>query len=190
VLVGEALGHWYRATPDANRRRRVLLGIGAVAILAFVVLRVTNVYGDPTPSDLSGAWTRDVLSMLNATKYPMSLAFVLMTLGPACLLLAAWDRGVPRGARWLRRFGTVPMFVYIAHLYLLHALAIVWALALGFPWSAFDFRARITGLPASFGFPLWVTLPFVAVTLALLWWPAGWYARLRASRRYAFTRYI
>jgi hypothetical protein len=82
------------------------------------------------------------------------------------------------------------MFYYVAHLYALHAAALLAALAAGFPPRAFDVGARIGGVPAGFGFPLWVTVPFALATVAALYPACRWYARLRASRRYAWTRYV
>ncbi len=190
VFVGEALGRWYRRTPDGVARRRTLAAWGAATIVLFVVLRGATTLGDPHPADLAGAWTRDVHSVLNTTKYPMSLAFMAMTLGPALLVLAAWDARVPRWARPLATAGTVPMFLYVAHLYLLHAVALAWAWLAGFRGDDFDFAARIGGVPAGFGFPLWVTFPFAAATLLALAPATAWYARLRASKRYVVTRYF
>ena len=69
-------------------------------------------------------------------------------------------------------------------------MALLWALAAGYPWSTFDFRRAITGLPQGFGFPLWQTFPFVLVTLLLLYPAAVWYAKVRASKRYPMTRYL
>jgi uncharacterized membrane protein len=189
VLLGDGVGRWYVGAPAAQRR--ALLGrAGVAAIAAFVLLRAVNVYGDLHPAMYTGAPLHDVMAALNVTKYPMSLSFVLMTLGPVLLLWARWDGGVPQWTTPLRTMGQVPMFVYITHLYLLHALALLWALGFGYSWSSFDFRRAITGLPAGFGFPLWQTFPFVVVTLLLLYPPAVWYATVRASKRYRLTRYL
>ena len=189
VLLGDALGRWYRTVTPVSRSRR-LAGAGVLLLALFFVLRATNVYGDPHVAVYGGAILDHVMAALNVTKYPMSLSFVLMTLGPAFLLLAAWDDRVPRWTAPLATMGQVPMFLYVAHLYLLHALALLWAMATGHAWFTFDFRATITGLPATFGFPLWQTFPFVVVTLLLLYPAAIWYARVRASRRYRITRYL
>jgi uncharacterized membrane protein len=205
AAAGYALGGWYtgryRDAAHAPARRRGLALVGAGCVALFLALRLTNAYGDPRAVELAAGAARTALSVLNATKYPISLAFALMTLGPALLLLAAWDAwgragddGVPRPApRWtgpLALLGRVPMFYYVAHLYALHAAALVAALAAGFPPSAFDFGARIGGMPPGFGFPLWVTVPFALVTVAALYPACRWYARLRASRRHAWTRYV
>lgn len=189
VLLGDGVGRWYAST-DVEVRRRTLARAGMAMLGAFVLLRATNVYGDLHVAVYGDDWLRNVQAALNVTKYPMSLSFVLMTLGPALLLWARWDRGVPAWTAPLRTMGQVPMFLYITHLYLLHALVLLWALAAGHPWSAFDFRRAITGLPPGFGFPLWQTFPFVLITLLLLYPAAVWYARLRASKRYPITRFL
>jgi uncharacterized membrane protein len=200
AAAGYALGGWYtgryraEALAPARRRRLTLLGAGCVAL--FLALRLTNAYGDPHAAELGAGAGRAALSVLNVTKYPVSLAFALMTLGPALLLLARWDgwgragRGLPRWTRPLALLGQVPMFYYVAHLYALHAAALLAAFAAGFAPAAFDFGARLGGVPAGFGFPLWVTVPFALATVAALYPACRWYARLRASRRYAWTRYV
>jgi uncharacterized membrane protein len=190
MLVGEALGHWYHRVTDHDTRRRWLTRAGVSVCLLFVLLRVTNLYGDPHVAVYGGGLWRDLLALLNTTKYPMSLSFMAMTLGPALVLLGVWDRAVPRLLAPVVHIGQVPMFFYVAHLYTLHAVAIGWALLSGFSWTDFDFRATITGIPATFGFPLWVTLPFAAGVVVLLYPAARWYGRLRASGRVRWTRYF
>jgi uncharacterized membrane protein len=189
MLVGEAAGRWYARTTPA-RRVTWLTRAGVGSLVLFLVLRLTNSYGDPHDAAFIGNALQDSMSVLNVTKYPMSLSFILMTLGPALLLLARWDRRVPRWAAPLCTLGNVPMFLYIGHLYLLHATALVWAVLAGAPLTAFDFRRAIGGMPAEFGFPLWVTIPYALVIVLLLWKPAQWYAALRRSKRYAFTRFV
>ena len=189
MLVGEAVGRWYaRTAPEP--RVMWLTRAGALCLTLFLVLRLTNVYGDPHDAVFTGHTLHDAMAVLNVTKYPMSFAFMLMTLGPALLLLARWDQAIPRWAAPLRTLGNVPMFLYIAHLYLLHATALLWAVLDGAALEAFDFRAAIGGMPAGFGFPLWVTIPYALVIVLLLWKPAQWYGALRRSKRYAFTRFV
>lgn len=122
MATGYALGR-VMLLPRAARRR-ACGGLGIALVLAFVALRLVNRYGDPS------AWTHQdsalftVFSFVDATKYPPSLDYLLMTLGPALLLLAGID-GLPRGAinalpaRFLVTFGRVPLFFYVLHLYLL-----------------------------------------------------------------------
>jgi uncharacterized membrane protein len=189
VLLGDGLGRWLRSATSAVRRAWLLRG-GVLLMALFLVLRVSNLYGDPTPASYAGDAMSDMMQLLNVTKYPMSLSFLCMTIGPALVLLSLWNDTPPSWSAPLRRMGQVPMFMYIGHLYLLHGAMLLWALLQGYPTSAFDFRATITGLPAGFGFPLWQTFPIVAITVLLLYPAAVRYAQLRASKRYRFTAYL
>ncbi|HEX5633773.1 MAG TPA: heparan-alpha-glucosaminide N-acetyltransferase domain-containing protein [Gemmatimonadales bacterium] len=164
--------------PD-QRRRRALLGAGAAAIGAFVVLRAVNGYGDPVAwSEASG---RTLLAFLNTTKYPPSLAYLLMTLGPGLVLLAAFERARGPAARVLLTFGRVPLFFYVAHLYLVHAFALAAFVAVGLPWSG---AARLfIDYPETYGFGLGVVYAAWALAIALLYPCCRWFGeRKRAGR--------
>ena len=106
----------------AERRRRFLARTGAALAIAFVVLRALNVYGDPSRWTTQASPERTVFSFLNTTKYPPSLLFLLMTLGPALMLLAALDGRAPRALRPAYVFGQVPLFYYLLHLPVIHLL--------------------------------------------------------------------
>jgi uncharacterized membrane protein len=123
TAVGYGLGQIYRW--DVARRRRFLVQMGIALIVAFVALRTVNLYGDPArwATQRSPAFT--VLSFLNVTKYPPSLLFLLMTLGPALLVLRAVDGGMPTLLRPVLVYGKVPMFYYVLHIVLIHLLAVV-----------------------------------------------------------------
>jgi hypothetical protein len=109
----------------APRRVAALWRIGLGCAAAFVVLRALNVYGDPVPWAGQLSATRTALSFLNTTKYPPSLLFLLMTLGPALCVLAALDGRTPAALRPLLTFGRVPLFYYLGHLTVIHLLAVV-----------------------------------------------------------------
>lgn len=123
TALGYALGHSYGWSTE--RRRALLLRLGLGLTLGFVLLRLLNVYGDPQPwsTQRSSLWT--LLSFLNTQKYPPSLLFLLMTLGPALLLLRAFDAHTPRLLRPALVYGKVPLFFYVLHFYLIHLLAVV-----------------------------------------------------------------
>jgi uncharacterized membrane protein len=122
TAVGYSLGQVYRWEPE--RRRRFLLRLGMALVVAFLALRAANIYGDPSrwAHQRSAAFT--TLSFINTTKYPPSLLYLLMTLGPALLFLRAVDGGVPRALGPALAYGKVPMFYYVLHIVLIHLLAI------------------------------------------------------------------
>ena len=122
TAAGYAFGHVYSWT--AARTKAFLLRLGSAVTLAFVILRGINIYGDPVRWTPQKSAVFTVLSFLNTNKYPPSLLFLLMTLGPAVLFLWAIDGGTPRFLQPALVFGKVPMFYYLLHVPLIHLLAI------------------------------------------------------------------
>lgn len=189
VLLGYGLGGWFGPDLSAASRRRRLLQTGVACSVAFLVLRVTNLYGDPHPFELASSGARSLMAFFNPTKYPLSLQFVLLALGPGLLLLG-WAEGRPSpGPAFARRLGKVPMFYYLAHLYVIHVGGLLWARAAGAPWSSFDFSARLGGFPEGFGMPLWGTHLLAVLSLLLLLPACTRYAEVR-RRVGGLLRYI
>lgn len=108
---------------ERTYQRRVCVGMGALMVGLFFVLRYTNVYGDPTPWSRQDSLVYTLLSFLNCHKYPPSLLYLLMTLGPALVVLPWLDRKPGGFGRILLSFGRVPMFFYLLHLPALILLA-------------------------------------------------------------------
>jgi uncharacterized membrane protein len=123
TAAGYGLGKIYNE--PAERRRAILLRLGIGLTAAFIALRALNRYGDPRPWSSQKSPVFTLLSFLNTTKYPASLLFLLMTLGPALLFLWVFDGRTPRLLRPALVFGKVPMFYYVLHLPLIHLLAVV-----------------------------------------------------------------
>jgi uncharacterized membrane protein len=176
---------------DIVHRRELVLRIGAGATIGFFVLRFLNLYGDASPWD--GA---TVMSFFRATKYPPSLLFLLMTLGPALMLLAALDRVRVADFNPLRVFGRVPMFYYLVHFYLIHALAIVigglyygnWTFFFTTPPSLFGkFPADA---PPDYGYGLGAVYAVWAGLVIALYWPCKWYMQFKQRSRAAWTSYL
>jgi uncharacterized membrane protein len=112
---------------EQGKRQRILLAVGAAITVGFLVLRVTNVYGDPTPWTPQDTSLSTILSFFNCEKYPPSLLYLMMTLGTALILLALFEHVRGALASFLATFGRVPFFYYVVHIYLIHALAVVTA---------------------------------------------------------------
>ena len=123
TAAGYGMGQVFGWTPD--RRRRFLLTLGLTLSLGFLVLRAINGYGNPLPWSVQQTGVRTALSFLNANKYPPSLLYLLMTLGPAALILWMLDAATPRWLRPALVFGRVPLFYFLLHLPLIHLLAVV-----------------------------------------------------------------
>jgi uncharacterized membrane protein len=186
MAAGYAFGTLLLRPEQERRRRLLLLGVGLT--LAFLVVRAVNLYGDPTPWVARETAGRTVLSFLNTTKYPPSLQFLLMTLGPAIAVLPLFERLTGPGARALIVFGRVPLFFYVLHLYLIHALALTVGTLAGFDPRSFLHIWLKNPDGWGFGLPV-VYLVWAAVVLAL--YPAcRWFAEVKARRRDVWLSYL
>jgi uncharacterized membrane protein len=128
TAIGYALGQLFEW--DEERRWTMLQRTGIGLTLAFVVLRSVNIYGDPVPWAAQPSMAMSLVSYLNLTKYPPSLLFLLMTLGPALLILKRLDRHPPARFGPVQTFGRVPLFYFVLHFALIHTLAVLVCLAL------------------------------------------------------------
>ena len=162
---------------DAGAPRRIAWA-GALMVLGFVVLRTLNGYGDPSPRFDDGSPELLAMSFLNVTKYPPSLLFVLMTLGPALVAVPLLRRARGPAADVLVTFGRVPFLFYVTHLYLVHALAVAAGVAQGFPGSAIRTVHRL--LPEEYGFGLPVVYLVWLCVVAVLYPLCRRYAALKA----------
>lgn len=173
----------------AARRELLLLRAGLAMTTAFLVLRALDMYGDPNPWQVQpGGTIATVIDFFNTTKYPPSLLFLLMTLGPAAVLCAYAERfrGVVRDA--LVMFGRVPFAFYVAHLYLIHALSVLLGVAQGF--GAEPFFNVFIFYPTGYGLPLWGVYAVWALVIALLYPLCRWVAGVKARRRDWWLSYL
>ncbi|MEI2804505.1 MAG: heparan-alpha-glucosaminide N-acetyltransferase domain-containing protein [Albidovulum sp.] len=171
---------------DPRRRRALLLGLGCALITLSVLLRLANGYGDPRPRTPQPTATLALLSFLDATKYPPSLVFLLMTLGPALIALALFERARRPLADRLATFGRVPLFFYVSHLVLARLLAGLIALALGFDLTLLPKDPVAAGW--GFGLPV-VYGAWLGIVVAL--YPAcRRYAAIKARRRGGWLSYL
>jgi uncharacterized membrane protein len=187
MLVGYGVAGLFEL--PAKLRDKRLLRIGMGLVIAFILIRALNVYGDPHPWDFDPSRTAaSVMSFLATTKYPPSLLYILMTLGPAAIACAFAERlhGPIRDA--LVTLGRAPLAFYIAHLYLIHALAILLGIAQGFP--AQQFLTHYRYFPKGFGVGLLgVYLIWIAVVV-LLYPLCRWVAAVKARRRDWWLSYV
>ena len=178
-------------------RPRTLIITGAAMTIAFVLVRALNVYGDPAPWAAQSTTTLTMMSFLNTTKYPPSLAFLLMTLGPALIILGLFERMSFARSNPLIVFGRVPLFYFVLHFFAAHAAAVVLALITygGTAWG-FMFQPLPSmggpqkSFPPDFGYELWVTYAAWIAIVAGLYPLCAWFARYKERNRRWWTSYV
>lgn len=192
TAAGYGLGAIY--SWNEARRRIFLLRLGTILTLGFVVLRAINIYGDPFRWTQQRTAVYTVLSFLNTVKYPPSLLFLLMTLGPAMLFLWAVDDHTPSVLRPALIYGKVPMFYYLLHFFTIHLLAVILCyLRYGEIHSMFqspDIAHFPVTQPPGWGLTLpWVYIIWIAVVIAV--YPCcRWYAGLRQRSNNPWLSYL
>ena len=191
IAVGYAFGAIY--TLDPPRRRTVLLRTGLGLIAAFVAIRATNLYGDPRPWSPQSSVLFTVFSFVNTTKYPVSLMYLLMTIGPALLALAWFEsRRASRVEQIVTRVGRVPLFFYLWQWPLAHGLAVALSAAAGkeIGWYFTSPPAVFAAVPPAAGFDLpvvygcWVVVLTVLIPLSL------WFARVKERNPAWWLKYL
>jgi uncharacterized membrane protein len=180
MLLGYGTAAVFEEPP--KRRNALLLTLGMVATTAFVAIRAVGVYGDPNPWGINGGVTRTLIDFLNTTKYPPSLLFLLMTLGPASVLCSFADR-VPEAVtvkQPLIVFGRVPFAFYVAHLYLIHTLSVGLGVIQGF--EAHQFVTGLRFFPKGYGLGLPGVYVVWLVVIVLLYPFCKWVEAIKARR--------
>lgn len=180
-----------------ERRQRFLLRAGIAMTIAFLVIRVINGYGDPSKWSWQPNATLTVLSFLNTSKYPPSLLFLLMTLGPALIVLSWFDRLQFSRANPLIVFGRVPLFYFVLHFVAAHIAAFVLAV-LTYGSSAFTFMWQpvpsmggdARSFPPNFGWDLWVAYVAWALIVLSVYPLCLWFARVKERRRDRWLSYV
>lgn len=192
TAAGYGLGQIYGWTRE--RRRAFLLRLGIGLTIGFIVLRAMNIYGDPFRWSTQRTTVYTVLSFLNTTKYPPSLLFLLMTLGPALLFLSAIDAHTPHILRPALIIGKVPMFYFLLHFFFIHLLAVIICFAryghIHWMFQSPDIAHFPITQPPGWG----LTLPFVYllwVFVVVVMYPlCRWYAAVKQRSNNPWLSYL
>ncbi|MBE5318678.1 DUF1624 domain-containing protein [Pedobacter sp. MR2016-19] len=189
MFVGYGVGAWYKKGYAAERRKRNLLIVGLLTIFVFISLRLINIYGDPVPRKEYHDLFKNLLAFFNVSKYPPSLQYTAMTLGPAMLFLAFTENLNNWFTRITAVYGAVPFFYYILHFYLLHTLLVIVFFASGYTSKEivqipFWFR------PATFGFSLPIVYLIWFCVVAALYLPCKWFKRYKEKHKQWWLRYV
>lgn len=187
MAVGYALGPLFRREPAERVQWLVMLGF--VVTVGFAILRATNLYGDPAPWAVHNGALATLLSFINCEKYPPSLLYLMMTLGPALLLLAAFERARGPLANAITTYGQVPLFFYVTHLFVLHGLAVAleWMRTGDVSWM---FGLMALQKPAGYGLGLPGIYAMWLVAVVLLYPFCRWFASLKQRRTEWWWSYL
>jgi len=192
MLLGFCLGKLFESGFDPERRKKLLTQIGWSLIIFFLVLRFINIYGDPVAwSNQPRGITYTILSFFNLNKYPPSLLFLCMTIGPGLLFLAFIEKIQNKFTDILNVYGKVPMLFYILHFYVIHTLVVVFFYLQGFgtadivsPNNPFLFK------PNGFGFGLWGVYAVWSAVIILLFPVCKKYGLYKSSHHQWWLSYL
>ncbi|MCG2459251.1 heparan-alpha-glucosaminide N-acetyltransferase domain-containing protein [Flavobacteriaceae bacterium F89] len=163
MALGYCFGAFYQKDFDPTLRKKWLLRLGFGALALFLVLRGSNLYGDLVPWSVQDSWAKSVISFFNVTKYPPSLLYLCITLGPALLFLQAIENIKNKYTDFFLVFGRVPLFYYFLHVFVIHVLAIAGMLVFGG-----DLQAMILTAKSFMGQDL-VTYGYSLFVVYLMW---------------------
>ncbi len=186
MALGYAFAEIYKK-PEAGRHR-LLLKIGLASIAGFIILRAINIYGDPSPWAMQDSVLKSILSFVNVTKYPPSLMFLLIMMGPAFLILAFAEKWGGKLFDVMVMFGRVPLFFYVIHLYVAHLAAMVVGMAQGYPPSTF--LNLFTLYPPEYGVGVFGVYVTWLVVVLILYPPSKWYAGVKKRSKSPWLSYF
>jgi len=192
MLLGYCFGKLYDGSMDPARRKKMLIQLGLAITLLFIILRLINKYGDPVPwSQQDRGTIFSFLSFFNLNKYPPSLLFLCMTIGPGILLLALLENVQNWFTRIMNVYGRVPMFYYILHFYIIHTLIVIVFFAEGHPssemWAPdmlFYFRPASLGFGLPGVYAIWLFVVIVLYPLCKM------YDRYKSTHRQWWLSYL
>lgn len=185
MILGYCMGQLYVKNSNANSRKKWLLFLGIGATTLFFILRGINFYGDPAPWQHQDTLTKTILSFFKVTKYPPSLAYTLITIGPSLLFLYAIESVKNNITDFLLVFGRVPLFYYFVHIFVIHILAIVGVLIFGGDWQIMILSKDMfsNGKLLNYGYSLFAVYLIWVGVIILLYFPCKKYMIYKAKNR-------
>ncbi|HEY6083560.1 MAG TPA: heparan-alpha-glucosaminide N-acetyltransferase domain-containing protein [Chitinophagaceae bacterium] len=189
MILGYVTGRLFAPGMEVKKRIKILWLAGAIAILLFIVLRWANVYGNPVPWSVQKKAGFTLLSFLNVNKYPPSLLFTCMTLGPALILLAVFEQAKSRLSALLVIYGRVPFFYFIIHFFLVHLLLVIAFFLSGYGIKdiaspPFYFH------PPQLGYPLGIVYIIWILVVVLMYPICRWYAQYKRTHTQWWLSYL
>jgi len=193
MMLGYGLGKIYEPSVDPAFRKKSLLYTGAGLIFFFILLRYINVYGDPLPWTLQDNTTSTIFSFLNVHKYPPSLLFMCITIGPALIFLALFETTQNKITRIISVYGKVPFFYYILHFYILHTLCMILFIARGHTFS--EGIEDTAGIPFRFliageGYPIGIVYLIWILMVIALYPLCKWFSDMKRKHKHWWLSYL
>ncbi|PIA77952.1 hypothetical protein BFR04_06885 [Gaetbulibacter sp. 4G1] len=186
IVLGYCFGSLYTKGFDIKIRKKYLLTIGLSCIILFFILRGLNIYGDLVPWSIQDTSTKTIISFFDVTKYPPSLLYLLITIGPALLFLFGIEKVKNKITNFFLVFGRVPLFYYFLHVLVIHIAAIIGLLLIGDDWQKMilDVNAWNTGsLASGYGYSLFTVYLIWIGVIALLYFPSKKYMIYKANNK-------
>jgi uncharacterized membrane protein len=192
MLMGYCVGTWFNKDFPAAQRKKLLISTGTGLIALFIILRFTGIYGNPEKWQKGNDFLGSLYNFLNTSKYPPSLQYLSMTLGPACLVLALIENWKNKFSDIISVYGKVPFFYYILHFYLIHIITVILFYATGHNNTQIvDPNAPIFYFrPLNFGWGLPVVYLIWFGIITLLYFPCKWFSRYKAEHRQWWLSYV
>jgi uncharacterized membrane protein len=191
MCCGYYFGRLYKKDFPAEKRKKILMQLGLGIILFFIVVRFINIYGDRAPWSHQRNAVYTILSFLNTTKYPPSLLYLCMTLGPGILLLAFIEQAQNKIAQFFIVFGRVPFFYYVIHFFLVHLLTVIAFFATGFTIKEYIPKSTpFLFRPDDFGFSLPIVYLIWLFVVFSLYPLCKWYNKYKSVHYQWWLSYV
>lgn len=191
MLCGYGFGKLFEPGQYPGKRKKILLYTGINLLILFIALRLLNAYGDPVYWMVQKNQFYTFLSFINVNKYPPSLMYICLTLGPALMLLGSSENWRNSFMQKIAVFGRVPFFYYVLHIYVIHLLTVIVFYATGFtntdiqtPGSPFNFRPVTLGFNLYFVYAIWIGL------IIALYPVCNWYNKYKTKNKYWWLSYL
>jgi uncharacterized membrane protein len=191
MLVGYSFGSIFTKTFDPERRKKILRYTGIAAVALLIVLRLINKYGDPNPWSVQRSGMYTLLSFLNVSKYPPSLLYLFMTIGPALIILSFTENVQNKVTAVFTTYGNVPFLYYIMHFYLLRFIGILLFFVEGFTSSQIINRdSGSLFQPKGFGVNLLGVYIIWLLVISMLYFPCRWFAKYKKTHNQWWLSYL
>ncbi|MES1220256.1 MAG: heparan-alpha-glucosaminide N-acetyltransferase domain-containing protein, partial [Bacteroidota bacterium] len=191
MLCGYCIGQLYHSSFDAVKRKKILFASGISLVVLFFVLRAFNIYGDPSPWATQKTTALSVISFFNVSKYPPSLLFLCMTIGPGLIFLSGIEKVTNWFTRLLTVYGNVPLFYFVLHIYLLRLLNVMLFYVQGYgtqdiitPKSIMLFR------PVEYGVNLLGVYGVWLLVIAIMYFPCRWFSVYKKTHHQWWLSYL